>query len=274
MVEGPGFFSDIGKKTRDLLYKDYQNDKFSILLYPAPEISITSAAIRKGRKFLPAGSFELKKNDFTTDMKMDTNSNLLTRITYDEPAFGVKTKLSFIVPNHKSGKLKLKYQHQYAGIMASTGLTARPIVSFSGVVGNDVVSVGAEVVYDAAGGNLAKYNTGLNFTHSGFIGSLILEDKCDSLKAFYYCTLNPMTKTAVGGELWHKFSNNENTLVFGAQHTVSPMTFVKARLNNYGMVGLMFVQDRTAKLRIIMSVQGDLTAAEEPKIGLALSLKP
>ncbi|KAL5988574.1 hypothetical protein ACLOJK_026671 [Asimina triloba] len=34
MVKGPGLYIDIGKKTRDLLYKDYQSDhKFTLTTY-------------------------------------------------------------------------------------------------------------------------------------------------------------------------------------------------------------------------------------------------
>ncbi|KAM3328166.1 hypothetical protein P3S68_033628 [Capsicum galapagoense] len=47
-----------------------------------------------------------------------------TTITVDEPAPGLKTIVSFVIPNQKSGKVELQYLHEYAGINTSIGLTA------------------------------------------------------------------------------------------------------------------------------------------------------
>ncbi|KAM3201692.1 hypothetical protein P3S67_027197 [Capsicum chacoense] len=46
-----------------------------------------------------------------------------TTITVDEPAPGLKTIVSFVIPNQKSGKVELQYLHEYAGINTSIGLT-------------------------------------------------------------------------------------------------------------------------------------------------------
>lgn len=59
-------------------------------------------------------------------------------------------------------------------------------------------------------------------------------DKGDTLAASYYHSVSPLTNTAVGAELTHSFSSNENTLTIGTQHALDPLTTVKARVNNYG----------------------------------------
>ncbi|KAJ1378013.1 Porin domain superfamily [Sesbania bispinosa] len=66
----------------------------------------------------------------------------LTTITVDEPAPGLKSNFSFIFPYQKSGKVELQYQHEYAGISTSIGLTTSSIVNFSGVIGNNMIAVG------------------------------------------------------------------------------------------------------------------------------------
>ncbi|KAE8673431.1 hypothetical protein F3Y22_tig00111783pilonHSYRG00232 [Hibiscus syriacus] len=48
---------------------------------------------------------QLKNKNVTTDIKVDTNSNLFTTITVDEPAPGLKTIFSFRVPDQRSGKV-------------------------------------------------------------------------------------------------------------------------------------------------------------------------
>ncbi|KAI4314210.1 hypothetical protein L6164_027144 [Bauhinia variegata] len=276
MVKGPGFYSDIGKKARDLLYKDYQNDhKFTVTTLTSSGVAITSTGIKKGEVFLADVATQLKNKNITTDVKVDTNSNVRTTITIDEPAPGLKAIFSFIIPDQRSGKAELQYQHECAGISTSMGLTANPIVNFSGVVGNNLVAVGTDISFDTASGNFTKYNAGLNFIHSDLIASLTLNDKGDTLSASYYHSVSPLTNTAVGAELSHSFSSNENSLTIGTQHALDPLTFVKARVNNYGKASALIQHDLNPRTRVTISGEVDTRAIEKSaKVGLALALKP
>ncbi|GLT45341.1 hypothetical protein SLA2020_191780 [Shorea laevis] len=276
MVKGPGLYSDIGKKARDLLYKDYQTDhKFSVTTYTSNGVAITSTGVKKGELFLADVSTKLKNKNITTDLKVDTSSNLLTTVTVDEPAPGLKTIFSFIVPDQRSGKLELQYQHEYSGISTSIGLTANPIVNFSGVVGNNVLSLGTDLSFDTATGNFKKCNAGFSFTHADLIASLNLNDKGDTLSASYYHIVSPLTNTAVGAELSHSFSNNENSLTIGTQHALDPLTTVKARVNNYGRTSALIQHEWSPKSLFTISGEVDTRAIEKSaKIGLALALKP
>ncbi|XVE85926.1 hypothetical protein DITRI_Ditri17bG0131200 [Diplodiscus trichospermus] len=276
MGKGPGLYSDIGKKARDLLYKDYQGDhKFTFTTYTSNGVAITSTGIKKGELLLADVSTQLKNKNITTDVKVDTNSNLFTTVTVDEPAPGLKTIFSFIVPDQKSGKVELQYQHEYAGISTSIGLTANPLVNFSGVVGNNCLSVGTDLSFDTASGNFTKLNAGLNFTHSDLIASLTLNDKGDTLNASYYHIVSPLTNTAVGAELTHSFSSNENTLTIGTQHALDPLTMVKAHVNNYGRASALIQHEWRPKSLFTISGEVDTRAIEKSaKVGLAVALKP
>ncbi|XP_061987312.1 mitochondrial outer membrane protein porin of 36 kDa-like [Populus nigra] len=276
MGKGPGLYGDIGKKARDLLYKDYQSDhKFTVTTYTSTGVALTSTGIKKGDLFLADVSGQLKNKNITTDIKVDTNSNLLTTITIDEPAPGLKTIFSFKVPDQRSGKVELQYQHEYAGISTSLGLTANPIVNFSGVIGSNVVSLGTDLSFDTATGNFTKYNAGLSYTNADLIASLTVNDKGDTLTASYYHTVRPLTSTAVGAELTRSFSSNENTLTIGTQHALDPLTTVKARLNNYGKASALIQHEWRPKSLFTISGEVDTKAIEKSaKIGLALALKP
>ncbi|XP_039065322.1 mitochondrial outer membrane protein porin of 36 kDa-like [Hibiscus syriacus] len=275
MVKGPGLYSDIGKKARDLLYKDHQSDhKFTVTTYTSNGVAITSTGIKKGELLLADVTTELKNKNITTKVKVDTNSNLFTTFTVDEPAPGLKTIFSFIAPDQRSGKVELQYHHEYAGISTSIGLTAKPIVNFSGVVGNNCVSVGTHLSFDTANGNFTKLNAGLNFTHSDLVASLTLNDKGDTLNASYYHIVSPLTNTAVGAELTHSFSINENSLTIGTQHSLDPLTRVKARLNNYGRASALIQHEWRPKSLFTISGEVDTRAIEKSaKVGLALALK-
>lgn len=71
-------------------------------------------------------------------------------------------------------QVELQYLHDYAGVNASIGLTANPIVNLSGVVGSKAFAVGADVSFDTASGNFTKYNAGLSLTKEDLIAALTL----------------------------------------------------------------------------------------------------
>ncbi|XP_057521857.1 mitochondrial outer membrane protein porin of 34 kDa-like [Amaranthus tricolor] len=276
MAKGPGLYSDIGKNARDLLYRDYQTDhKFSITTYSPTGVAITSSGTKKGDLFLADVTTQLKKNNVTTDIKVDTNSNLLTTISVVEAAPGLKTILSFRVPDQRSGKLELQYLHDYVGICTSVGLTANPIVNFSGVIGTNVLALGTDVTFDSKAGNFTKCNAGLSFSNADLVAALTINDKGDSLNASYYHHINPMSKASVGAEVTHSFSSNKNTVTLGAQHAIDPLTNIKGRINNFGKVSGLIQHEWRPKSLVTISAEVDTRAIEKTaKVGLALALKP
>ncbi|GFY83029.1 voltage dependent anion channel 1 [Actinidia rufa] len=268
MGKGPGLYSDIGKKARDLLYKDYHSDqKFIITTYSPTGVAITSSGTKKGDLFIADVNTQLKNKNVTTDIKVDTNCNLFTTITVDEPAPGLKTILSLRVPDQRSGKLEVQYLHDYAGISTSVGLTANPIVNFSGVVGTNAAALGADVSFDSRTGSFTKCNAGLSFSNTDLIASLTV--------ASYYHTVSSLTNTAVGGEVAHSVSTNENTITVGTQHSLDPLTMVKARVNNFGKASALIQHEWRPRSFFTLSGEVDTKAVDKSaKFGLALALKP
>ncbi|MED6138127.1 Voltage-dependent anion-selective channel protein 1 [Stylosanthes scabra] len=276
MVKGPGLYSDIGKKARDLLFKDYHSDKkFTVTTYSPTGVAITSTGIKKGELFVADVNTQLKNKNVTTDIKVDTDSNLFTTITVNEPAPGLKTIFNFRVPDQRSGKLEVQYLHDYAGISTSVGLTANPIVNFSGVVGTDVLAIGSDLSYDTKVGEFTKFNAGLNFTKADLVASLTVNEKGDAVTASYYHIVNPLNSTAFGAEVTHRFSTNENTLTLGSQHALDPLTTVKGRINNSGKAHALIQHEWRPKSFFTISGEVDTKAIEKSaKIGLGLALKP
>ncbi|KAE9612665.1 hypothetical protein Lal_00005869 [Lupinus albus] len=276
MAKGPGLYSDIGKKARDLLFRDYNSDqKFTITTYSPTGVAITSSGTRKGELFVADVNTQLKNKNITTDIKVDTSSNLFTNITINEPAPGLKAIFNFKVPDQRSGKVEVQYVHEYAGISTSVGLTANPVVNFAGVVGTNAIALGADLSFDTKIGELTKLNAGLNFTKDDLVASLTVNDKGDALNASYYHVVNPLTNTAVGAEVTHRISTNENTLTLGTQHALDPLTTVKARVNNFGKANALIQHQWRPKSFFTISGEVDTKAIEKSaKVGLSLALKP
>ncbi|KHG10147.1 Mitochondrial outer membrane porin of 34 kDa [Gossypium arboreum] len=271
MGKGPGLYTEIGKKARDLLYKDYQTDqKFTLTTSSPTGVAITSAGTKKGDLFLADVNTQLKSRNVTTDIKVDTSSNAI-----DEPAPGLKAIFGFRVPDQRSGKIELQYLHEYAGISSSIGLTANPIVNFSGVLGTNVLALGTDISFDTKTGNFTKCNAGFSFTNADLIASLALNEKGDSVNASYYHIVNPSTNTAVGAEVTHSFSTNVNTITVGTQHALDPLTTIKARVNNAGKASALIQHEWRPKSLFSISGEVDTKSIDKsPKVGLALALKP
>ncbi|KAL6614616.1 hypothetical protein ACP70R_036886 [Stipagrostis hirtigluma subsp. patula] len=274
---GPGLYTDIGKKARDLLYRDFQTDqKFTLTTYAANGAAITAASTKKNDAIFSEIQTQLKNKNVTVDVKATSDSLLLTTITAEDLGVpGLKKIITIPFPYQTAGKAEIQYLHDYAGISASVGLNSKPLVNLSGVFGNKTVAVGADVAYDTATGNFTKYNAGASLTNADLIAAVTLNNKGDSLTASYYHLVNPLNSTAVGAEVTHSFSTNENTVTFGTQHALDPLTTVKARYNNLGMASALIQHEWRPKSLFTLSAEVDTKAIEKnSKVGLSLVLKP
>ena len=100
-------------------------------------------------------------------------------------------------------------------------------------------------------------------------------DKGDALSASYYHTVSPLTSTAVGAEVTHSFSTNENTITLGTQHALDPLTTLKARVNNYGKASALIQHEWRPKSLFTITGEVDTKSIDQSaKFGLALVLKP
>ncbi|KAF3775909.1 hypothetical protein EJ110_NYTH35849 [Nymphaea thermarum] len=106
---------------------------------------ITTSGTKKGDLLLADVNTQLKNGNVTTDIKVDTNS-----------------------------KVELQYFHDHGGISTCIGLTANPIVKFSGVLGSSAVALGTDVAFDTATGNFTMYNGALSYSNADRIACLNL----------------------------------------------------------------------------------------------------
>ncbi|CAN8269778.1 unnamed protein product [Cochlearia groenlandica] len=170
---GAGLYSDIGKRARDLLYKDHNSDhKFTLTTYSPSGIAITSSGTKKGELLLGDVSFQSKRNNFTTDLIVSTDSTVLITATVDEAA--------------------------------------------------------------------PSWN-----------------EKGDVMNASYYHIVNPLLNTSVGAQVSHRFSNKDNTITVGTQHSLDPLTLVKSRVNSAGIVSALIQHEWRPKSLLTISGEVD-----------------
>ncbi|XP_023757943.1 mitochondrial outer membrane protein porin 2 [Lactuca sativa] len=273
---GPGLFSDIGKKARDLLTRDYISDqKISVSTTTATGVAITSTATKKGGLSSGDVGTVYKYNNILVDVKVDTESKIATTLTFTEIVPSTKTIASFKLPDFNSGKIEVQYFHCHATLASAVSLNQTPTIDLSTTIGTPSFVIGAEAGYEPSSGRLTKYTAGIGVNKPDSNASIILGDKGDTIKASYIHHLDELKKTACVGEITRRFSLNENTFTVGGSYAVDSLTMVKAKLNDHGKLGALLQHEIIPKSLVTLSSEMDTKALDKtPKFGLALALKP
>ncbi|RID72404.1 hypothetical protein BRARA_C04298 [Brassica rapa] len=276
MNKGPGLFADIGKKARDLLTRDYNTDqKFSISTNTLSGFVLTSTVLKKGVVHAADVSTQYKSRNALFDVKIDTDSNVMTTITITEILPSTKAIASFKVPDYNSSKLEVQYFHDHATVTATAALKQNPLVDLTATLGSPTISFGAEAGYDTTSRSFTKYNFGISVTKPDKCASIILGDKADSIKASYLQHLDESKRSAAVGEVYRKFSTNENVITVGGLYAVDHLTSVKAKLNSNGKLGALVQHEVLPKSIVTISGEiGTKTLEKYPRFGLSLALKP
>ncbi|KDP32072.1 hypothetical protein JCGZ_12533 [Jatropha curcas] len=276
MSKGPGLFSDIGKKAKDLLTKDYSSDqKFSVYTYSDSGVALTSTALKRGGLSTGDVAALYKYKNALFDVKVDTASNISTTFTFTEILPSTKAITSFKFPDYNSGKLEVQYFHHHATFATAVALSKSPAVDFSATIGTPAIAFGAEAGYDTTSGKFTKYTAGFSVTKPDSYASILLGDKGDSIKASYVHYLDQAKKSATVAEISRKFSTNENTFTVGGAYAVDYDTVVKAKLNNHGKLGALLQHEVVPKSLVTISGEFDTKALDKhAKFGLSIALKP
>ncbi|XP_027346949.1 mitochondrial outer membrane protein porin 2-like [Abrus precatorius] len=276
MSKGPCLFSDIGKKAKDLLTKDYTSDhKLTISSYSTAGVPITSTAVKKSGLSIGDVAAQYRRKNTILDAKVDTESNISTTLTFTDILPSTKAIASFKLPDYNSGKLEVQYFHDHATLTTIIALNQSPIIDVSATVGTPSIALGAEAGYDTTSGSFTKYTAGINVTRPDSSASIILCDKGDSIKASYVHYLDQLKKSAAVAEVTRKFSTNQNTITVGGSLAVDHLTHVKARFNSHGMLGALLQHEVIPKSVLIISSEVDTKALDKiPRFGLAIALKP
>ncbi|KAL6640899.1 hypothetical protein ACP70R_019080 [Stipagrostis hirtigluma subsp. patula] len=290
-MKGPGLFSDIGKKAKDLLTKDYTYDqKVTLSTVTASGVvrffeterdtcslyqGLTSTAVKKGGLYFLDISSVYKHKNTLIDIKVDTESNISTTLTVLEALPSTKLVTSVKLPDYNAGKLELQYFHDHASFATVVGMKPSPVVEFSGTVGSQGVAFGAEGGYDTATGKFIKYSAGIGINKQDYHAAFILADKGNTIKVSGLYHFDEKQKASAVAELTRKLSTNENTLTLGGLYAVDAQTTVKARLNNAGTLAALLQHEVKPKSLVTISGEFDTKALDRsPKFGLALALKP
>ncbi|CAA6662983.1 unnamed protein product [Spirodela intermedia] len=276
-MKGPGLFSDIGKKGRDILDKDYSYDqKLRLFTRSAAGLGLTANSVKKGGLYSSDITAQYRYKNTTVEVKVDTESTVSSTITLSEILPFTRAVTTFRLPDYNSGKVEVQYFHDHAGMAGAVALRASPTVDLSGTVGSHGIVFGAEAGFDTTSGTLTKYNAGLSLQKPDYIFSLTLGEKGDTLRASYVHHLDDQHASAAVAEVTRRFSTNKNALTVGGLYELDPSTRVKAKLNDGGKLAAL-LQHRLRPGGSVLTISGELDTKflnKNPTIGLSLALEP
>ncbi|KAL0289284.1 UNVERIFIED_CONTAM: Mitochondrial outer membrane protein porin 6 [Sesamum angustifolium] len=280
MANGPASFSEIGRRARDLLTKDYNYDqKFSLSIPSSTGMGLTATGIKKDQIFVGDISTQYRSGKATVDVKVDTYSNISTKVTYDVVEQKQQSASMFLITSlarltnsrgnwtldcselhiflyalygqeqvkdkndtaypSASISLDVHYIHHHAAINSSIGLNPSPLLEVAAAIGSKDVAIGGEIGFDTSSSSFTKCNAGISFNMPDFSAALILADKGQTVKASFAHLVNPLTGTEVAAEMTHRLSGYENSFSIGSIHKVDPLTLVKTRFSDNGKVALL-----------------------------------
>ncbi|CAI9780789.1 unnamed protein product [Fraxinus pennsylvanica] len=276
MSKGPGLFSNFGKKAKDLLTRDYLSDhKLSVSTYSESGVALTTSTVKKGGYSSGDVAAQYKYNNISTEVKVDTESNISATFTVAEIVPSSKTIATVKFPNYESGKLEFQYFHPHASLTAAVGLNQSPPLDLSVTLGTPTFALGAEAGYETTLGKLTKYTAGITVTKPESCASIILGDKGDTIKASYIHYLDQLKRSAAVGEITRKFSTNENTFTVGGSYSYLPECLHFMKLNNHGILGAVLQHELIGKSVMTLSSEFETKALDKtPRFGVALALKP
>ncbi|XP_073280456.1 mitochondrial outer membrane protein porin 2-like [Primulina huaijiensis] len=276
MSKGPGIFSEIGKKAKDLLTKDYLSDhKLSVSTCTESGVALTTSTVNRGGYSSGDVAAQYNYKNIFADIRVDTESNIAATLTFSDIVPSSRTIATLKYPNYESGKLEIQYFHPHASLTAAVGMNQTPPIDVSLNLGTPMVALGAEAGYDAASGKLIKYTAGISLTKLDSCASILLSDKGDTIKASYVHYIDQLKKSAAVGEIARKFSTNENTFAVGGSYAIDSLTLVKMKFNNHGIVGTVLQHEFIRKSLVTVSSEFDTKSLDKtPRFGLSLALKP
>ncbi|CAL0330358.1 unnamed protein product [Lupinus luteus] len=277
MANNPAPFSDIGKRARDLLYKDYNFDqKFTLQIPSSTGLGLIATGSKKDQFFVGDINTLYMSGNTTVDVKVDTYSNVSTKVTVNDIFHSTKAALSFNVPDHKSGKLDVQYLHPHAAIDSSIGLNPSPQLELSAAIGSKDLCLGAEVGFNTTSASFTKYNAGIAFNKPDFSAALLLVDRGQALKASYIHYVDRPDGFTIATEITHRFSSFENRFTIGSSKLIDPHTVLKTRFSNDGKGAFQVQRAWRPNSLITLSGEYDPTKifSSSTKLGLSLALKP
>ncbi|KAF9153831.1 Mitochondrial porin [Mortierella sp. AD011] len=281
-------FSDVGKSTNDLLGKDFPvgHTKFELKTVAPGGVTFHVLGSQDNKSRHINGELKTKyvdyKNGVTVTEAWTTGNLLTTQIEVEnQVAKGLKFDVTGgFLPSEgkKNAKVGVHYKQLGFNSRAHVDLFKGPTFTGDVVVGRDGFVVGGDVAYDVGAAYITRFAAVAGFTAPEYSVALHAQNSFKVFSASYYHRINADleaggkavwdTKTAPSGDK----TKTPVNLEVGAKYYLDRDAFVKAKVNNAGVLGLGYTQALRKGVKVSIGGLFDTTKLDQPAHKLGLSL--
>jgi len=281
----PVSFSDIAKPANDILNKDFYHTASSTLEVKskAPNgVQFTVKGKSDHKQGPITGSIEAKYTDKSNGLVLTqawTTANTLdTKIELDNTVVnGLKTEiLTSLFPESlsKGARLNLHFRQPHFHARAFFDLLKGPSFIGDAVVGHDGYLAGAEVGYDVSDGRITRYSAAVGYSVPEYTAAITATNNLRVFSASYYHRVNSLVEAGAKAA-WDSKSSGQPSLEISAKYKIDSAAFVKAKVNNSGILALAYNQVLKTGVTLGLGASIDTQRLNEPthKVGLSLNLE-
>jgi voltage-dependent anion channel protein 2 len=248
----PPSWKDLGKSSNDLLGKDYHfsGTSLEVKTATASDVSFKVDGTRDSKSSFVAGNLEGKYTNkyhgLTFTQAWSTSNVLRTQIELENQiAKGLKIDATTLLNPDKNSK-----SVTFASAFKQPGLHARanldvfngPTLTTDAVVGHDGFLLGAEASYNVTEGSITKYSAAAGFSAPDYAVTLQGLSNFRTFAASYYHRVSPDVEAGAKAIYDAKATSPAVALEVGTKFYLDSAAFVKAKINNAGILALGYTQ--------------------------------
>jgi len=275
----PPSWKDLGKSSSDLLLKDYpiQGTSLEVKTLTPSNVTFKVAGTRDDKSNAISGDIEGKYVDFKNGLTLTqtwTTTNLLsTKLEFENQiAKGLKLDLAGTLNPAKSNKsaiLTAIYKQPSLHGRATIDLLTGPVLTADAVVGRDGFLIGGEASYDVTSGSVKRYAGAVGFSAPEYAVTLHGLGNLSTFAASYYHKVSKDVEAGAKAVYDTKSTTGGVSLEVGAKTYLDNAAFVKAKINNAGILCLGYTQALRPGVKVSFGLALDSTRLNDPAAGQA-----
>ncbi|KAF8073912.1 eukaryotic porin/Tom40 [Lyophyllum atratum] len=248
----PPSWKDLGKSSNDLLGKDYPFQGFALEVKTnTPSgVSFKVGGNRAATSDVIHGDIEAKwanrKQGLTVTQTWTTANILRSQVELENQiAQGLKLDIATSLSpekNTKTALLNAIYKQSGVHTRGALDLFKGPTFTADTVIGRDGFLVGAEAAYNVTEGNVTRYAAAVGYNAPEYAITLHGLNNLKTFSASYYHRVSADVEAGAKAIYDSKSTHGGVALEVGAKAYLDTAAFVKAKINNSGVIALGYTQ--------------------------------
>jgi voltage-dependent anion channel protein 2 len=248
----PPSWKDLGKSSNDLLGRDYNfhGASLEVKTQTPSNVAFKVQGTRDSKSDAIHGDIEGKWTDKVHGLTLTqtwTTSNILrNQVELDNLiAKGLKLDLATSLSPDKGSKtavLNAAFKQSGLHTRAALDVFKGPTFTADTVLGRDGFLVGAEAAYNVTGGNITRYAAAIGYNAPEYAVTVHGLNNFKTFSASYYHRVSRDVEAGAKAVYDSKSTHGGVALEVGTKTYLDSSAFVKAKINNSGVIALGYTQ--------------------------------